>query len=148
MISWFEALVLGLVQGLTEFLPVSSSAHVFVISEFFGWGDPGAAFTAVTQIGTETAVLIYFRHEIFKLLKDLKNWFFLKSVRSTGEANFAWAIVWGSLPIGVIGFAMQDVIESDVRNLNLVATTLILFGVLLIVVERLNIPVRKNHLSN
>lgn len=144
VISWFEALVLGIVQGLTEFLPVSSSAHVFVISEFFGWGDPGAAFTAVTQIGTETAVLIYFRREIFALVKDIKNWFSDKTFRATGESNFAWAIVWGSLPIGIIGFALQDVIESDVRNLNLVATTLILFGVLLIVVERLNIPIRKD----
>ena len=66
--TWFEAIVLGIVQGLTEFLPVSSSAHVLLLSEIFGWGDPGAAFTAVMQIGTETAVLIYFRHDIARII--------------------------------------------------------------------------------
>ena len=66
--SWFEAVILGLVQGLTEFLPISSSAHILVLSQIFGWGDPGAAFTAVTQIGTELAVIIYFRHDIARIV--------------------------------------------------------------------------------
>ncbi|MEY3407371.1 MAG: hypothetical protein RL038_432, partial [Actinomycetota bacterium] len=144
MISWFEALILGIVQGLTEFLPISSSAHVFVVSEFFGWGDPGAAFTAVTQIGTETAVIIYFRRELMELLRSLFDWFKYPASRGSEKSNFAWAIVLGSLPIGVIGFALQDLIEGDIRNLNLVALMLITFGVLLIVVERLPIPVRKD----
>ena len=68
MISWFEAIVLGIVQGLTEFLPISSSAHVLIVSQLFGWEDPGAAFTAVTQIGTETAVILYFRKDIWRII--------------------------------------------------------------------------------
>ena len=67
--TWFEAIILGIVQGLTEFLPISSSAHLLIVSQLFGWEDPGAAFTAVTQIGTETAVIIYFRREIAAILK-------------------------------------------------------------------------------
>ncbi|MEK9737041.1 MAG: undecaprenyl-diphosphate phosphatase, partial [Candidatus Nanopelagicales bacterium] len=67
--TWFEAIVLGVIQGLTEFLPISSSAHLLVVSRLFGWGDPGAAFTAVSQIGTETAVIIYFRHDIARIIR-------------------------------------------------------------------------------
>lgn len=142
LISWFEALVLGVVQGLTEFLPISSSAHVFIVSEFFGWGDPGAAFTAVTQIGTETAVIIYFRKDIAKLFKSFVGWFRTPETRGSSETNLVWAIVWGSLPIGVIGFLAQDIIESDIRNLDLVASMLILFGAFLILVERIKIKPR------
>lgn len=139
--SWLEAIVFGVVQGLTEFLPISSSAHIFIVSHLFGWKDPGAAFTAVTQIGTETAVLIYFRREVLAILQSLVKWFQGKS-RGSAESNFAWAIVLGSIPIGVVGFALRDVIETDFRNLQLVAVTLISFGVLLILVEKFP-PTRK-----
>lgn len=147
MISWFEALVLGIVQGLTEFLPVSSSAHVFLVSKLFGWGDPGAAFTAVTQIGTELAVLVYFRNEIWHLLRTIYRWFTSRRHRATAESKMAWAVVWGSLPIGVVGFAFQDLIERDVRNLQLVASMLIVFGILLVVVERFELAASRREMG-
>lgn len=136
MIDWFQALVLGVVQGLTEFLPISSTAHVLIVSQLFGWTDPGAAFTAVTQIGTEFAVLVYFRQEILHICRCLFNWFKSSAYRGTSDSHLAWAVVWGSLPIGVLGFAFRDLIEGDVRNLYVVSTALIVFGVILILVER------------
>lgn len=128
--SWFEAAVLGVVQGLTEFLPISSSAHQLILSRLAGWGDPGAAFTAVTQIGTETAVLVYFRHDLVRLLTG-----FLRSLRSRRledeDQRTAWFVVVGSLPIMVIGFLAKDFIEGGARNLVLVGATLILGALLL-----------------
>lgn len=136
MLTWFQALVLGVVQGLTEFLPISSSAHILVISKLAGWQDPGAAFTAVTQIGTELAVVVYFRAEIWQVLRSIVGWFGSARYRGTSDARFAWAIVWGSLPIGGFGLLFKHQIETQVRSLTLVAAMLILFGVVLILVER------------
>lgn len=136
MISWAQALVLGVLQGLTEFLPVSSSAHLLVLSKVLGWDDPGAAFTAVTQIGTETAVLIYFRSEIWHIVRTLIGWFTKPRFRNTADSRLAWAVVWGSVPIGVFGLAFKRAIETQVRSLPLVAAMLIGFGVVLILVER------------
>ena len=127
--------MLGIVQGLTEFLPVSSTAHVYIVSQLFGWDDPGAAFTAVTQIGTETAVLVYFRGEIWHILKVLVGWFTQPRYRGTPDSRLAWGVVWGSLPIGVFGLLLRDYIEGDARNLTLIAVMLVLFGAVLIVVE-------------
>lgn len=144
VIDWFQALVLGIVQGLTEFLPISSTAHVLIVSRVFGWTDPGAAFTAVTQIGTEIAVLVYFRQEIWHILRCLLNWFRGSHYRGTADSRLAWAVVWGSLPIGVFGFLFRDFIEGDVRNLYLIAFMLILFGAILILVERVEFAVHKS----
>lgn len=144
MIDWFQALVLGIVQGLTEFLPISSTAHVLIVSRLFGWSDPGAAFTAVMQIGTETAVLVYFRQEIWHIIRCLFNWFRSSHYRGTEDAQLAWAVVWGSLPIGVFGFAFRDFIEGDIRNLYVIATALIVFGLILILVERVELSVRRS----
>ena len=123
--SWFAAVILGLVQGLTEYLPVSSSAHVLIVGMLAGWGDPSAAFTAVTQIGTLAAVLIYFRGELKHLLSGL-----LRTMRDRSlddpEGRLAWLIGIGSLPILGIGFAVKDVVEGSARNLVLVAVALIL----------------------
>lgn len=143
MIDWFQAIVLGVVQGLTEFLPVSSTAHVLIVSKIAGWQDPGAAFTAVTQIGTETAVLVYFRNEIVHIIRCLINWFRHSRYRGTQDSQLAWAVVWGSMPIAVVGFALRHVIEGQARNLYLVASMLILFGVVLIAVERVEVSVRR-----
>ncbi|MFJ4879301.1 undecaprenyl-diphosphate phosphatase [Streptomyces sp. NPDC088745] len=135
--SWFESFILGLVQGLTEFLPVSSSAHLRLTAAFAGWHDPGAAFTAITQIGTETAVLIYFRKDIativgawFRSLRD-------KSMRSDHDAQLGWLVIVGSVPIGVLGVTLKDQIEGPFRDLRLIATTLIVMGVVLGVADRL-----------
>ncbi|HYQ63693.1 undecaprenyl-diphosphate phosphatase [Actinophytocola sp.] len=130
--SWVEALILGLVQGLTEFLPISSSAHLRITAAFAGWDDPGAAFTAVTQLGTEAAVIIFFRKKIGRLLVA---WF--RSLRRPGtwrddpDSRMAWLVVFGTVPIAVLGLLFQDEIEHAFRDLRLIATTLIVFGILL-----------------
>lgn len=123
--SWIEAAWLGVLQGLTEFLPISSTAHQLIVGRIAGWGDPGAAFTAVTQIGTETAVLLYFRHDLLRLFRAFVDSVRLRSIRSD-EARTAWFVVVGSLPIMVIGFLAKDVIEGSARNLWVVAASLIL----------------------
>jgi len=144
--EWLIAIILGIVQGLTEFLPISSTAHIFLISEVFGWGDPGAAFTAVVQLGTEAAVLIYFWRDITHLLATLVKSLTDSSVRRSQDGVLAWALVIGSLPIGIVGFALKDFIENDVRTVWVVATALIVFGVVLILVERLSFP-RKSKMT-
>lgn len=134
--GWFEALVLGLVQGLTEFLPISSSAHLSIVGQLFGSGDPGAAFTAISQLGTETAVLVFFWRDILGILRA---WFgsLRGSVpRDHPEARMGWLIIIGSIPIGVLGFLLQDWIETDLRNLYLTALMLALFAVVIYVADR------------
>ncbi|GAA1257318.1 undecaprenyl-diphosphate phosphatase [Sphaerisporangium rubeum] len=137
MIGWFEALVLGLVQGLTEFLPISSSAHIRVVSAFFGWEDPGAAFTAVIQLGTETAVLIYFRKRIWDIISTWTRSLWTPELREYPAARMGWYVIAGSVPIGVLGLAFKDQIETTVRDLRLVGACLIVFGLLLAVADRL-----------
>ncbi len=136
-VSWFEAIVLGLVQGLTEFIPVSSTAHVLIVSQLFGWEDPGAAFTAVTQIGTELAVIVYFRNDIARILVT---WF--RSLRDATlrrelDARMGWYIIIGTIPISILGVAFSSQIETAARNLWLVAAMLIIFGVVLGVADAL-----------
>lgn len=133
--SWFEAIVLGIVQGLTEFLPISSSAHLLILSQLFGWSDPGAAFTAVTQIGTETAVIVYFRRDIARIIRMWALSWRRPELRSTIDARMGWYVIVGTIPIGVLGLAFADQIETAARNLWLVAGTLIVFGVLLAVAD-------------
>ena len=130
--SWLEALVLGLVQGLTEFLPISSSAHLRITAAFAGWDDPGAAFTAVTQLGTDTAVILYFRKKIGRMLAA---WF--RSLRRPStwsddpDSRMAWLVVIGTLPIAILGLLFENDIDTAFRDLRLIATTLIFFGILL-----------------
>lgn len=135
-VSWFEALVLGIVQGLTEFLPISSSAHILIVSTLFGWGDPGAAFTAVTQLGTETAVLVYFRKDIWRILTTWTRSLYTPELRGNIDARMGWYVIIGTLPIGFFGFVFSDHIETAARNLWLVATVLILFGLVLGAADR------------
>jgi undecaprenyl-diphosphatase len=119
------------VQGLTEFLPISSTAHIRVVSELFGWEDPGAAFTAVTQLGTEAAVLLYFRRDIANIVRTWTLSLFKPELRGEIDARMGWYVILGSLPIAVLGFTFRDEIEGPARNLWLIATTLIVFGLLL-----------------
>lgn len=135
--SWFESFVLGLVQGLTEFLPISSSAHLRLAAAFAGWEDPGAAFTAVTQIGTEAAVLIYFRKDIGRILSAWSRSVVGKEARGNHDAKMGWLVIIGSIPIGVLGLAFKDQIEGPFRDLRLIATTLIALGVILGIADRL-----------
>ena len=127
-----EALILGLVQGLTEFLPISSSAHLRIVGEFLGAGaDPGAAFTAITQIGTETAVVLYFWNDIARIIGAWVKSLFGKIPRSDPDARMGWFIILGSIPIVVLGLVFQNQIETTLRSLWIVAFTLIFFGLLL-----------------
>ncbi|MDG9705900.1 undecaprenyl-diphosphate phosphatase [Streptomyces sp. DH37] len=135
--SWFEAFILGLVQGLTEFLPISSSAHLRLTAVFAGWEDPGAAFTAVTQIGTETAVLIYFRKDIARIVSAWFRSLYDRGARGDHDAKLGWLVIVGSIPIGVLGLTLKDHIEGPFRDLRLIATTLIVMGVVLGVADRL-----------
>lgn len=137
MIGWFEAVVLGLVQGLTEFLPISSSAHLRIVSAFAGWEDPGSAFTAVTQIGTETAVLIYFRKDIGNIVGTWVKSLYTPSLRGELDARMGWYIIVGTLPIGILGLVFQDTIETTFRDLRLIGTTLIVFGLILLFADRM-----------
>ncbi|MFI5687000.1 undecaprenyl-diphosphate phosphatase [Streptomyces sp. NPDC051636] len=135
--SWFESLVLGLVQGLTEFLPVSSSAHLRLTAAFSGWKDPGAAFTAITQIGTETAVLIYFRKDIGRIISAWFRSLADKGMRRDHDAQTGWLVIVGSIPIGVLGVTLKDQIEGPFRDLRVTATMLIAIGVVIGVADRL-----------
>lgn len=141
-----EAIVLGLIQGLTEFLPISSSAHLRIAAIFLTGGrDPGAAFTAIVQLGTELAVLVAFRRDIARIVRA-----FLLGVtkragpdgqplvpRTDHDYRMGWLIIVGSLPIVILGVVLRDVIETSFRSLWIVATTLIVFGILLGVADRL-----------
>jgi undecaprenyl-diphosphatase len=125
------------VQGLTEFLPISSTAHIRVVSELFGWEDPGAAFTAVTQLGTEAAVLLYFRRDIANIVRTWTLSLFKPELRGEIDARMGWYVILGTIPIGVFGFLFQDSIEGPARNLWLIGTTLVVFGVALGVIDAL-----------
>lgn len=133
-----KAVVLGTLQGLTEFLPISSSAHLRIFPELFGWGDPGAAFTAVIQIGTELAVLIFFRKDIWRIGSTWTRSLFRPEYRGHLDSRMGWFIIIGSLPIVVLGIILKDVIEQDFRNLWIIGTTLIVLGIVLGVADRLS----------
>ncbi|MET7480172.1 undecaprenyl-diphosphate phosphatase [Streptomyces sp. NPDC005648] len=135
--SWFESLILGLVQGLTEFLPVSSSAHLRLTAAFSGWEDPGAAFTAITQIGTEAAVLIYFREDIGRIVSAWSRSLVHKETRADHDAQMGWLVIVGSIPIGVLGLLFKDQIEGPFRDLRITATMLIVIGIVIGVADRL-----------
>lgn len=127
-----EAIILGLVQGLTEFLPISSSAHLRIVGEFLGTGaDPGAAFTAITQLGTETAVIIYFWPDIVRIVSKWARSLVGRVPRNDHDARMGWFIILGSVPIVVLGLIFQTAIETTLRSLWIIATTLIVFGILL-----------------
>src|SRR5918992_39130 len=131
-----QAIVLGIVQGLTEFLPISSTGHLRIVPAFLGWEDPGAAFTAVTQLGTMAAVLLYFRAD---LLRIARAW--LASVRDRPkrrelDARIGWYIVLGTVPIGVFGVLFKDQIETGARDLYVIGTALIVLGFVLLLAEK------------
>lgn len=136
--SWLDAAILGLLQGLTEFLPVSSSAHLRIAGEFLPSGaDPGAAFTAITQIGTEAAVLVYFWSDIRRIAGAWMSRVFRRDIAADAtDVRMGWLIIVGSLPIIILGLLFKDQIETGLRNLYITATALIFFGILLGVADR------------
>src|SRR3954453_3301169 len=144
--STFEAIILGIVQGLTEFLPISSTGHLRIVPAFVGWDDPGSAFTAVIQLGTTAAVLIYFREDLWRIarawLGSLRGG--PRGIRSgragwnrlSIDARLGWYIVLGTIPIGIFGLAFKHEIEHGARSLSLIGTVLIVFGFVMLAADR------------
>src|ERR671920_1872241 len=134
--SAVEAIVLGIVQGLTEFLPISSSGHLRIVPAFFGWEDPGAAFTAVIQLGTMAAVLLYFRRDLWRIARTWLQSLRRPELRSQLDARMGWYIIAGTVPISIFGLAFSDQIENEARDLYLIGTTLIVLGLILYAADR------------
>lgn len=136
--EWLQAIILGLVQGLTEFLPISSSGHIRIVGQFLPHNeDPGAAFTAITQLGTEAAVLVFFWKDIMRIIK---NWFGSltgKVDKKDPDARMGWFIIIGSLPIGILGILLEEYIDTSFRSLWITATMLIVFAIILGVADRI-----------
>jgi undecaprenyl-diphosphatase len=134
-VNALQAIVEGVVQGLTEFLPISSTAHLRIVPALLGWQDPGAAFTAVVQLGTMAAVLLYFRADLWRIalawLRSLRD----AEVRRTLDARLGWYIVLGTVPVAVLGLAFKDPIENEFRNLYLIGAALIVFGLVMAYVD-------------
>jgi undecaprenyl-diphosphatase len=135
-VDFLTAVILGLVQGLTEFLPVSSSAHVSIVGQLLGQEDPGAAFTAITQLGTEAAVVIYFWRDITTIIRK---WFLAlagKVAKDDPDVRMGWLVIIGTIPIGLLGILFQDQIETSLRSLWITATMLLVFAIVIMVAER------------
>ncbi len=141
--SWFEAVILGIVQGLTEFLPISSTGHLRIVPAFFGWEDPGALFTAVIQLGTMAAVVIYFWKDLVRItsvwFRSLRD----PALRKELDSRMGWYIILATIPIGVFGLAFNDQIETGARNLYLIGGVLILLGLVLLAADQLGKKVRR-----
>jgi undecaprenyl-diphosphatase len=135
-VSLIEAIVLGIAQGLTEFLPISSTGHLRIIPAFAGWEDPGAAFTAVTQLGTMAAVLLYFRHDLLRIARAWLRSVRDREARSELDARLGWYILLGTVPIGIFGILFKDQIETGARDLYLIGVTLIVLGLVLYVADK------------
>jgi undecaprenyl-diphosphatase len=134
----FQAIVLGIVQGLTEFLPISSTAHLRIVPAFLGWEDPGAAFTAVTQLGTMAAVLLYFRADLWRIATAWLSSLRRPEQRSQLDARMGWYILLGTVPIVIFGFLFKDQIESGARSLYLIGTTMIVLGLILLYADHVS----------
>jgi undecaprenyl-diphosphatase len=143
-----QAIVLGIVQGLTEFLPISSTGHLRIVPAFLGWEDPGAAFTAVTQLGTMAAVLLYFREDLWRIVTTWLRSLREPELRGTLDARMGWYIGLGTIPIAIFGFIFKDQIEEGARSLYLIGTTLIVLGLLLLLAEKVATHERPLELIN
>ena len=132
----FQVILLALIQGLTEFLPISSSAHLILPSQILGWADQGLSFDVAVNTGSLFAVVIYFRHEIVVLAKA---WFTsLASKQQTQESKLAWWIILATIPAVIVGFTAKDFIETHFRNTLVIAITTIVFGLLLWAADRMS----------
>lgn len=139
---WIEAVTLGVVQGLTEFLPISSSAHLDIVPKLIGWHKPGAQFTAVTQLGTMIAVIVYFRKDIIDTIGGMFKSLSKGGDKMSSQARLFYAVIIGTIPIGVIGLLLKKFIEKDLHNLYINATMLVVMGLLMGLAERMTNPRR------
>lgn len=141
-----KAIILGITQGITEFLPISSTAHLRIVPAIFGWEDPGAAYTAVIQIGTMLAVIIYFLKDLIKIYSKVLSNLLNKKFITDLDSKLGWYIIIGTIPIGVFGLILEDLIENEFRSLLVIALSLIFFALILLIAEKTS---RKNlDLSN
>lgn len=124
-----QAVILAIVQGITEFLPISSSGHLILVPRFFGWTDQGLAFDAATHVGTLVAVLAYFREELIRMA--IAWWRSVFKRELTADGRLAWVVLFGTIPVGLVGLLFKDTIETAFRNPLLVAANLAVFGILL-----------------
>jgi len=135
-VSTLEAIVLGIVQGLTEFIPISSTAHVRIVPALVGWDDPGTAFTAVIQLGTAAAVVLYFREDLVRIARAWLESLRRPSARGTLDARLGWYLIVATIPISVFGLAFKDQVENGARDLYLISIALIALGLLLLAAEK------------
>ena len=135
--NWFEAILLGIVQGLTEFLPISSTGHVRIVPALFGWEDPGAAFSAVIQLGTVAALIVYFRRDIAMITVGWVRGLLDRDLRRTPESLMGWYVAVGTVPVVIFGFAFRHQISGGARSLLLISTVLIIGGILMLAVDRI-----------
>jgi undecaprenyl-diphosphatase len=136
-VSWLEAILLGILQGLTEFLPISSSAHLAIFPQLFGRPDPGASFTAVTQIGTELAVIVYFAKDIWRIAGTWTRSLWQPALRGHLDARMGWYIIIGTMPIAIAGVLLEDTIQTTFRSLWVIGANLVIFGIILGIADRL-----------
>ena len=131
-----QAVLLGLVQGLTEFLPISSTAHLLIVPHYLGWPDPGAAFSAAIQLGTLAAVFVYFAGDLRRLTSAAIEGVRQRNLRHTPDSLIAWAIVPATIPIAILGLSLSDFIDTEFRSLPVVASALIALALFLLLAER------------
>jgi undecaprenyl-diphosphatase len=132
--DWLHVVVLAIIQGITEFLPISSSGHLVLPAQLLGWPDQGLAFDVAVHVGSLLAVLWYFRHDVAKMISA---WFLSVAGREqSGDSRLAWNVIIGTLPVGVIGLLCNDIVEQHLRGIGVIATSTIVFGVLLGLADR------------
>jgi undecaprenyl-diphosphatase len=130
-----QAIVIGIVQGLTEFLPISSTAHMRIVPELLGWRDPGSGFSAVIQIGTLIAVLVYFWRDLWRIFAATLREILQKTFFQSADARLGWMIAFGTVPIVVVGLLFEKQIDSSLRSLYVICGSLIAVALLLAVTE-------------
>ena len=134
--DWIQLIILALIQGLTEFLPISSSAHLILPAQLLGWKDQGLAFDVAVHVGTLTAVLIYFRVEVRQMMTAFIRTGFSREMEA--DAKLAWAVLWGTVPLGLLGltFSLLDIVDLYLRNIQVIAATTIIFALALAWVDK------------
>lgn len=132
--DFLQIVFLALVQGFTEFLPISSSAHLILVPKFLGWEDQGLAFDVALHVGTLLAVIYYFKEDIFKIIKDFLESF--KKRKSVGESTLGWAVLIGTIPVGLAGLSFNDFISDNLRSPYVIASTTLIFGLALFFSDR------------
>ena len=138
-----QATIFGVIQGLTEFLPISSTAHLRIVPEILKWEDPGAEFSAVIHLGTLIALFIYFRKDVFKLSLAAFHSLIKRNPMGTPDSKMAWSIALGTIPIVALGLIFKDLIKNEARELWLIGTSLIVLAIFLYLAEKFSLQNRK-----